>query len=50
MSVLTVLKSLPCPEDEDGHGPRNVGFFAIQPLDTAGIPRTFFVGMMMKVE
>jgi hypothetical protein len=28
------------PEDEDGH--RNVGIFAIQPLDTAGSPRRFY--------
>jgi hypothetical protein len=29
-------------EDEDEDGPRNVGFFAIQPLDTAGSPREFY--------
>jgi hypothetical protein len=27
---------------EDGDGPRNVGFSAIQPLDAAGSPRRFY--------
>jgi hypothetical protein len=30
------------PEDEDGDGPRNVSFFAIQPFDAAGSPRRFY--------
>jgi hypothetical protein len=30
------------PEDEDGDGPRNVGFFAIQPIDADGSPRRFY--------
>jgi hypothetical protein len=29
-------------EDEDGDGPQNVGFFAIQPSDAAGSPRRFY--------
>jgi hypothetical protein len=29
-------------EEEDGDGPRNVGFFAIQPRDAAGSPRRFY--------
>jgi hypothetical protein len=38
ISVL-VLRELKFPEDKDRDGPRNVGFFAIQPFDTAGSPR-----------
>jgi hypothetical protein len=34
--------SLQYPEDEDGDGPQNVGFFAIQPLDAAVRPRRFY--------
>jgi hypothetical protein len=29
-------------EDKGGDGPRNVVFFAIQPLDAAGSPRKFY--------
>jgi hypothetical protein len=36
------IQPLQYPEDEDGDGPRNVGFFAIQPFDTAGSLRRFF--------
>jgi hypothetical protein len=34
------------PEDEDGDGPRNVVFFAIQPLDAAGSPRKFYYSFL----
>jgi hypothetical protein len=36
------LQPLQYPEDEDGDGPRNVGYFAIQPFDAAGSPRRFY--------
>jgi hypothetical protein len=36
------LQPLQYPEYEDGDGPRNVGFFAIQPIDAAGSPRIFY--------
>jgi hypothetical protein len=39
---LVGLQPLQYPEDDDGDGPRNVGFFAIQPLDAAGSPRRFY--------
>jgi hypothetical protein len=35
-------KVLQYPEDEDGDGLRNVGFFTIQPFDAAGSPRRFY--------
>jgi hypothetical protein len=40
-SVSYIYQPLQYPEDEDGDGPRNVGFFTIQPLDAAGSPRRF---------
>jgi hypothetical protein len=39
------LQPLQYPEDEDRDGPRNVGFFAIQPLDVAGSPRRFYYNL-----
>jgi hypothetical protein len=45
---LCIIKSsqgtsvLKYPEDEDRDGPRNVGFFAIQPFDAAGRPKRFY--------
>jgi hypothetical protein len=36
------LQPLQYPEDKDGDGPQNVGFFAIQPLDVVGSPRRFY--------
>jgi hypothetical protein len=35
------------PEDEDRDGPRNVGFFAIQPFDAAGTPRRFYLHLVV---
>jgi hypothetical protein len=35
------LQPLQYPEDEIGYSPRNVGIFAIQPLDAVGSPRRF---------
>jgi hypothetical protein len=35
-------EALQYSEDEDGDGPQNVGFFAIQPFDVADSPRRFY--------
>jgi hypothetical protein len=41
-NVSRTISVLKYPEDEDRDGPRNVGFFAIQPCDTAGNPSRFY--------
>jgi hypothetical protein len=45
VTKTAAFKSEHCPqypEDEDGDGPRNVGFFAIEQFDAAGSPRRFY--------
>jgi hypothetical protein len=42
MAKKPTFPGLKHPEDEDGDGPRNVGFFAIQPFDAVGSLRRFY--------
>jgi hypothetical protein len=43
------LQPLQYLEDEDGDGPQNVGFFAIQPFDAAGSPRRFYYRVLILI-
>jgi hypothetical protein len=37
-----IIAHFSSPEDEDGDGPRNVGFIYFQPLEAAGSPGEFY--------